>query len=74
LTKQDLLGLPAVIGSFNGFYSHSGVFVMYNQTRLLLAIGFVLLAGLVGLALLLRWFWRRRKARRQVAPASLRPI
>jgi glyoxylase-like metal-dependent hydrolase (beta-lactamase superfamily II) len=74
LTKQDLLGLPAVIGSFNGFYSHSGVFVMYNQTRLLLAIGFVLLAGLVGLALLLRWFWRRRKARRRVAPASLRPI
>ena len=61
LTKQDLLGLPAIVGSFNGFYSQHGMFVIYSQTRILAVIAFVLILVLVGLAMLLRWYLRRRK-------------
>jgi hydroxyacylglutathione hydrolase len=64
LTRQDLLTLPAIVSSFNGFYSQSGVFVLYSQTRILLAVGFTLLVVLVGLVMLLRWFFRRRKTAR----------
>jgi hydroxyacylglutathione hydrolase len=70
LTKQDLMALPAILSSFNGFYNQSGMFVMYSQTRILLAIGFVLLIILAALGIVLRWYLRRRKARRQVARAS----
>jgi hydroxyacylglutathione hydrolase len=61
LTKQDLLGLPEIVGNFNGFYSQYGMFVMYSQTRILVVVGVVLIVVLVGLAMLLRWFLRRRK-------------
>lgn len=64
MTKQDLLALPAIVSGFNGFYSTNGVFVLYSQTRILLALGFVLIVVLVALGLLLRWYLRRRKARR----------
>jgi glyoxylase-like metal-dependent hydrolase (beta-lactamase superfamily II) len=74
LTKQDLLALPGIVGSFNGFYNQSGMFVMYSQTRILLAIGFVLLGVLAALGIVLRWYLRRRKVRRQVARASTSPI
>jgi hydroxyacylglutathione hydrolase len=62
LTKQDLLALPAVVSNFNGFYSQRGMFVMYNQTRMLEAFGIVLLCVLLGCVLLLRWLVRRRKS------------
>jgi glyoxylase-like metal-dependent hydrolase (beta-lactamase superfamily II) len=61
LTKQDLLALPAVVSSFNGFYSKSGVFVLYSQTRILLAFGFALIVVLVVSVVLLRQYLRRRK-------------
>jgi len=64
LTKQDLLALPGIIGSFNGFYSQREVFVMYNQTRVLLAFGLVLIVVLVLCLLLLRRYLRRRKSAR----------
>jgi hydroxyacylglutathione hydrolase len=74
LTKQDLMALPATVSSFNGFYNQNGMFVMYSQTRILLAIGFVLLVILAALGIVLRWYLRRRKNRRQVARASSSPI
>ncbi len=61
LAKQDLLGLPAVLATFNGVYSQSGMYVMYNQTRILLALAAVLVLGLVFCGLLLRWYLRRRR-------------
>jgi hydroxyacylglutathione hydrolase len=63
LTKQDLVTLPAVIGSFNGFYTKSGMFVIYSQTRVLLALAFLLLIVFVALAMALRWYWRWRRNR-----------
>jgi hydroxyacylglutathione hydrolase len=64
LSKQDLLNLPNVLGHFNGFYSQSGMFVMYNQSRVLLAMAIVLILLFVMLGMLLRWYFRRRKKRR----------
>jgi hydroxyacylglutathione hydrolase len=64
LTKQDLLALPAIISSFNGFYSTNGMFVLYSQTRILLALGFVLIVVLVALGMLIRSYLRRRKRAR----------
>jgi hydroxyacylglutathione hydrolase len=61
LTKQDLLALPAILSSFNGFYSQNGVFVLYSQPRILLALASVFIIVLVACALLLRWYLRRRK-------------
>jgi hydroxyacylglutathione hydrolase len=61
LTKQDLLGLPAVVKSFNGFYCKRGVFVLYSQSRILLALGFAFLLVLVAAGMLLRRYLRRRR-------------
>jgi hydroxyacylglutathione hydrolase len=61
LSKQDLLTLPAIVRSFNGFYTQNGVFVLYSQTRILLALAFLLMVVLVAFATLLRWYLRRRK-------------
>jgi hydroxyacylglutathione hydrolase len=50
LTRDDLLGLPAVIASFNGFYGRNGVYVMLNQNRVFgaaIAGGAALLGGVV---------------------------
>ena len=64
MTKQDLLSLPAVVSSFNGFYSKNGIFVLYSQSRILLALGFFLLVILVAsVVLLLRYLRRRKRAR-----------
>jgi hydroxyacylglutathione hydrolase len=66
LTKQDLMGLPAVVAKFNGFYSEDGMFVMFNQYRVLaaeLAVVVTVLLALVGVT----WrFLRRRKRARLV--------
>jgi glyoxylase-like metal-dependent hydrolase (beta-lactamase superfamily II) len=64
LTKQDLLALPAIVSSFNGFYTQNGVFVLYSQTRILLALGFLLIAVPVAFGMLLRGYLRRRKRAR----------
>jgi hydroxyacylglutathione hydrolase len=69
LTKQDLLNLPNVLTHFNGFYSQSGIFVMYSQSRVLLALAIVFILLLAALGLLVRWFFRRRKKRLKSLPS-----
>jgi hydroxyacylglutathione hydrolase len=71
LTKQDLLALPAIVRSFNGLYTQNGAFVLYSQTRILLALGFCLMVVLVGFAMLLCWYLRRRKPARATLPEPL---
>jgi hypothetical protein len=39
--------LPAVVGSFNGFYGKDGVYVLCSQSRILMARGFVLIVVLL---------------------------
>ncbi len=63
LTKQDLLALPSVVSTFNGFYSTNGIFVLYSQTRILLAIALALFVILIAIGMLLRWYFHRRKRR-----------
>jgi glyoxylase-like metal-dependent hydrolase (beta-lactamase superfamily II) len=70
LTKQDLLALPAVISSFNGFYSTNGIFVLYSQTRVLLALAFALIAVFTAIGILLRWVLLRRKPTRPMNLSS----
>jgi glyoxylase-like metal-dependent hydrolase (beta-lactamase superfamily II) len=64
LTKEDLLALPAIVTSFNGFYSRNGVYVLYSQPRILLALASILIVVLVACGMLLRWYLRRRKSLR----------
>jgi hydroxyacylglutathione hydrolase len=61
LTKQDLLGLPALLTHFNGFYSQDGMFVMMNQWRVLAAELVLVMAVLVAIVVLIWRFVRRRK-------------
>ncbi len=70
MTKDDLLALPAAIGSFNGFYTESGKFIMMNSMRILIA--FALLAGavLMALVLILVLYMRRRGRMRRLRAAS----
>jgi len=67
MTKEDLLALPEVIRSFNGFYTVQGKFILMNQIRILIAEA--VLAGLVVFALgwmLIRYLRRRRQRRKLV--------
>ena len=63
LSKDQLLQLPAVVESFNGFYGRHGEYVLESQNRVLGVAAAVLIALLVaaglGIRALLRW--RRRK-------------
>jgi hydroxyacylglutathione hydrolase len=61
LDKADVLGLPAALADFNGFYARHDHFVVTNPKRNLLTVvvGLVLLlVGLVG-------GWRRMRRRKQ---------
>ncbi len=62
LGKQDVLDLPATIASFNGLYSQHGMYVMYNQSRVLMAIVAAVLVVLIGVMALLVHIVRRRRA------------
>ncbi|HZR55468.1 MAG TPA: MBL fold metallo-hydrolase [Terriglobales bacterium] len=62
LTKQDLLALPAIVSSFNGFYSEHGVFVLYSQSRILLVLGIILVIVLAASIILMRRHLRRKPA------------
>jgi hydroxyacylglutathione hydrolase len=67
LTKEDLLALPGLLRSFNGFYTERGHWVISNPKRQLTAMGagaVLLLAGLVWLVW--RYFRRRRATRAAV--------
>lgn len=71
MTKNDLIGLPAAVSSFNGLYTKSGKFTMINSIRLLLveaaAVGVVLIIIVAGVA---RFIRRRRRAREEPATAE----
>jgi hydroxyacylglutathione hydrolase len=72
MTKDDLLALPAAIGSFNGFYTVRGKFMMMNSMRILVAEA--VLAGAVLVALVwmpIRYIRRRKRARK--LQAEVRP-
>src|ERR1700735_215072 len=65
MTKDDVLALPAAVHSFNGFYSVRGRFTMENTMRILIALGVLALAALVGIVwLVVRFIRRRVRARR----------
>ena len=63
LGKQDVLDLPATVASFNGLYSRHGMYVMYNQSRVLMAVAAAVLVVLIGLVALLVRIVRRRRAK-----------
>jgi hydroxyacylglutathione hydrolase len=68
LTKDDLLALPAAVGSFNGFYTKSGSFIMMDSMRILIAGAAAVAVVLIALVvLLIRFILRRRNKRRQPA-------
>jgi glyoxylase-like metal-dependent hydrolase (beta-lactamase superfamily II) len=64
LGKDDLMQLPQVLASFNGFYSQSGRFVMYSQTRMLQVIAALGILLLIVIILSLRWWFRHRREAR----------
>ena len=64
LAKQDVLDLPATVASFNGLYSQRGMYVMYNQSRVLMAVVTAVLVVLIGFIALLVRIVRRRRVRR----------
>jgi len=63
LTKQDLLGLPAIVTGFNGFYAKRGVYVLMNQNRILLLLGVGAVIVLIAIILILRALWRWFRSR-----------
>jgi glyoxylase-like metal-dependent hydrolase (beta-lactamase superfamily II) len=63
LGKQDVLDLPTTVASFNGLYSRHGIYVMYNQSRVLIAAAMAVLVVLIGLVVLLMRMLRRRHAK-----------
>ncbi len=66
LNKEDALGLPAVVRSFNGFYGVRGIFTMENSIRLLITFAIVVLIVLIfAVWALLRYLRRRRRGSRQ---------
>jgi len=64
LTKEDLSTLPAMVSSYNGFYTRRGIFVLVSQTRVLMAAaaGVAVILGAIGMGV--RWALRRRKRTR----------
>jgi hydroxyacylglutathione hydrolase len=68
LSKQDLLELPARVAKFNGLYTQDGMFVMFNQYRML---ALELAAVVLVLAAVIMLIWRlvRNRKRRRLAHA-----
>jgi glyoxylase-like metal-dependent hydrolase (beta-lactamase superfamily II) len=64
LSKDQLLRLPAIVESFNGFYGHQGEYVLENQNRVLGAAAGALVALLVAAGLGIRALLRRRRRQR----------
>jgi nitrate/nitrite transporter NarK len=61
MTKADLLALPGALGSFNGFYTHSGNFIMLNSMRVLVAEVILAAAVLIAVVLAVVVYVRRRR-------------
>ncbi len=67
LSKEQLLELPAIVESFNGFYGHRGEYVLENQNRVLAAAAAILVTLLAAAGFGLRASLRRRRRKeRQV--------
>jgi hydroxyacylglutathione hydrolase len=67
LSKDQLLRLPAIVESFNGFYGQQGEYVLENQNRVLAAAAAVIVALLVALGFGIRALLRRRRRKRSQA-------
>jgi hydroxyacylglutathione hydrolase len=63
MSKDDLLALPAALGSFNGFYSRSGKFILSNPVHSLIALAVLSGVLLLAIVLALVRHIRRRKRR-----------
>lgn len=63
LSKQDLLALPARIAKYNGFYTQDGMYIMFNQFRVL---GAQLAAVVAVLAAIITLMWRYLRRRKQL--------
>ena len=64
MTKDDLLALPGVVRSFNGFYNTNGNFILMNAIRLLIAEAILAAGILAGIVWALVRYIRRRRARK----------
>src|SRR5262249_25058070 len=64
MTKGDLLALPAVIRSFNGFYTTSGKFILINSIHIIVALAVLVGAALIGLGTIVVRYLRRKRTRR----------
>jgi hydroxyacylglutathione hydrolase len=67
MSKTDLLALPAAIGSFNGFYSTRGQFVMMNSLRMLIAFAVLAVLILIACVWIVVHYVRRRIRTRRMA-------
>lgn len=63
LDRREALELPTAVARFNGVYSRHGMYVMYDQSRVLAALAAAVLVALAGLVALLVRIVRRRRAR-----------
>ena len=70
LSKDELLELPAIVESFNGFYGRHGEYILENQNRVLSAAAAVLLTLLVVAGIAVRAWLRRRRIARQSQAAG----
>ena len=70
LSKDELLELPAIVESFNGFYGRHGEHILENQNRVLSAAAAVLLTLLVVAGIAVRAWLRRRRIARQSQAAG----
>ena len=68
LSKQDLLALPAHLARFNGFYTQDGMFIMFNQYRVL-AAELAAIVAMLGAVITLIWRYVRRRKRMRHAQA-----
>jgi glyoxylase-like metal-dependent hydrolase (beta-lactamase superfamily II) len=64
LTKAEVLALPAALGKFNGFYTHTAGFVIENPIHNLIALAGTVITLLTGVGIWLFQFIRRRRHRR----------
>lgn len=69
LSKDQLLQLPAIVESFNGFYGRHGEYILENQNRILAVLATALVAILVLIGFGIRSLVRRRRRRRAENPA-----
>jgi hydroxyacylglutathione hydrolase len=65
MAKDDLLALPDVVRSFNGFYTVHGKFVLIDSIHILVAAGLLVVLVLLALVwITVRYFRRRRRSRK----------